>query len=63
MRKTSTWRMSTLGKFSSTSVITASYYRTNDTIFKLASKIDEDIATEDALNIYDDGGDINAEGY
>ena len=54
--------MSTLGTSSANSVTTASYCRTNDTIFILASDIDEDIANEDAMEIYGDGGDRDVKG-
>ena len=57
MKRTSAWRMSTLGTSSSASATTASCCRTNDPIFVLASNIDEYIATKYALNIYGDGGD------
>ena len=54
--------MSTFGTSSATLVTTESYCRTNDTIFELESDIDEDISTEDALIIDDDGGDRTVEG-
>ena len=55
--------MSTLGASSIASVTTASYCRTNYTIFELSSVIDEDIATEYALDIYGNGWYIDVEGY
>ena len=57
MRRTSTRSVSTLGTSSAASATISSYCRTNDPIFGLTSKIDEDIATEDALDIDGDGGD------
>ena len=63
VRRTSPRSMSTLGTRPAASATTASYCRTNDTIFELASEIDEDIFTEDALDIDGDGGDKNAEVY
>ena len=45
------------------SVITASYCRKNYTIFELESDIDEDITTEDALDINGDEGNSDVEGY
>ena len=57
MRRTSTCNMSILRTSSVASVTTTSYFRTNYTIFELASAIDEDISTEDALDIDGDGGD------
>ena len=54
--------MCTLGTSSAASATTASYCRTNDPIFGLAIEIDEDIATEDALDIDGDGRDIDVEG-
>ena len=54
--------MSTLVTSSAASATTSSYCRTNDPIFGLASEIDEDIATEDALDIDGDGEDSDAEG-
>ena len=62
IRRTSTWSRSTLGTPSATSVTTASYCRTNDHIFGLASEIDKDVSTEDAPDIYGDGGDSDIEG-
>ena len=38
--RNNTWRMSTFGKSSAALVIPPSYFRTNDTIFGLASYID-----------------------
>ena len=49
--------MRTLGKSHTTSFTTESYFRTNYTIFEYSSQIDEDIATEDALDINGDEGD------
>ena len=40
----------------------SSYRITNDPIFGLASEIDEDISTEDALDIDGDGGDSDVRG-
>ena len=48
--------MSTLGTSSAASETTSSYFRTNYPIFGLAIEIDEDIATEDTLEINGDGG-------
>ena len=62
VRRSSTWSMITLGTSSAASVTTVSYCRTNDTIFGLASGIDEDIATEDALDIDGNGGDSYVKG-
>ena len=61
MRRTRTRSMSSLGTSSAALATTSSYFRTNDTIFELASEIDEDIATEDALDIDGDGGDSDVE--
>ena len=65
MRRTSTQSMSTLGTLSVALATTASYCRKNDPIFGLASEIDEDIATEDALDINGDGGysDVEADEF
>ena len=57
----STWIMITLGTSSVASVITESNWITNDTIFELASEIDEDISTEYALDVDGDGGDSDVE--
>ena len=62
IRMISTWIMSTLGTPSNASAETSYYCRTNDPISGLASEIDEDIATEDALDIDGDGGDSDVEG-
>ena len=59
---TSTWSMSTLGTSSSASATTASYFKINDPIFGLASKIDEDISTKDSLDIDGDVGDSDVKG-
>ena len=60
--RTRTRIKSTLGTSSTASATTASYFRTNDPIFGLASEIDEDTVTEDALDIDGDEKDINFEG-
>ena len=62
MSRTSTSGIIKFGTSSIYSATTASYCRTNDPIFGLASEIDEDIATEDALDINGDGGDRNVKG-
>ena len=62
MRNTSTRSMITLVTSSTASYKSSSYCRKNDPIFGLESEIDEDIATEDALVIDDDGGDSDVEG-
>ena len=54
--------MITLGTSSASSVTTASYFRTNDTVFELKSDIGEYIATEDKLDINYGGGKIYVEG-
>ena len=62
MRSISTGRTSKIGTSSAASAKTASYFIKNGPIFGFASEIDEYIATEDALDIYGDGGDSNVEG-
>ena len=62
MRSTSTRIMITIVTSCSASVTTASYFKTNDPIFELASEIDEDITTEDALDIDSDLGDSDVKG-
>ena len=57
VRRSSTRSMITLVTSSAASVTTASYCRKNNIIFELASEIDEDIVTEDALDIDGNGGD------
>ena len=61
-RRTSTRIMSTFGTSSVYSATKSSYCRTNDPIFGLVIEIDEDIATEYALDIDGDGRDIDVEG-
>ena len=53
-----------LGSSSAASVTTPQFFRTSgyDTIFELASDIDEEISTKDALVIYGDGEDSDVEG-
>ena len=63
MRRTSTQSMIKLVTSSAASATTAFYCRRKYPIFVLASEIDEDISTEDALDIDDDGGDSDVEGY
>ena len=62
MRRTRTHIASTLGTPPSALATTSSYRITNDPIFGLASEIDEDISTEDALDIDGDGGDSDVRG-
>ena len=62
MMSTSTRIMSTFGTSSATSATISYYCRTNDLIFGLESEIDEDISTEDALDINGDVGESDVEG-
>ena len=62
MRINGTRIMITIGTQPAASATTSSYCITNDPIFGLESEIDEDIATDDALDIYRDGGYIDVEG-
>ena len=65
VRRSSTRSMITLVTSSTASYKSSSYCRKNDPIFGLESEIDEDIATEDALDINGDGGysDVEADEF
>ena len=61
------WRTSakSIGKFGTSSISSAtteSYCRTTDPIFGLASEIEKNVATENALDINGDGGDSGVKG-
>ena len=62
MRSTRTSSMIKFGTSSAASAKTAYYCIANDPIFGLVSEIDEEISTEDVLDIDGDGGDRDVEG-
>ena len=62
MRSTRTRSMIKFGTSYAASATTASYCRENDPISGLVNEIDEEISTEDILDINGDGGDRDIKG-